>query len=218
MRTALIIGASGLVGSYLLNFLLEDDQYEKVISLVRKTSALHHAKLQEEVCDFSNLDQYTHLFEGIRELYICIGTTQKKTPDKNAYYAIDYGIPTTAATIAVRMHVHTVAVISAMGANAQSRIFYNATKGKMEAYLKRLHIPHLVIVRPSLLTGPRKENRRGEQAAKMLFQALHFLIPKKYRAIQAEDVAKAMLILSQGTNLKTTWENDELLKLTQSKS
>ncbi len=218
MKKALIIGASGLVGSSLLQLLLEDPRYEKIVSLVRKKSTFTHAKLEEHCCNFSKLQEHADYFEGIDELFICIGTTQKKTPDKKEYYAIDYGIPTESASIAISKHVKTIAVVSAMGANSQSRIFYNATKGKMEEYLKGLPVPHLIIVRPSLIVGPRKETRWGEQVATFLFKTFHFLIPKKYSAIQAKDIAQAMFVLSQRPPQKTTWENDELLELSNSKS
>jgi uncharacterized protein YbjT (DUF2867 family) len=197
MKKALILGASGLVGSHLLELLLADARYSKVVSLVRKASDTKHPK--------------QHHFEGVQDLFICIGTTQKKTPDRDAYYAIDYDIPTLAASIAVQKGMHTCVVVSAMGADAHSRIFYNATKGKMEDTLQNLHIPHLVIVRPSLIAGARKERRWGEQTAKVLFRLFSFLIPKKYQAIEAHDIAKAMLILAQGSSQKTIWENDELL-------
>ncbi len=214
MKKALIIGASGLVGSHLLNLLLADARYAQVVSLVRKGSGIQHAKLQEQICDFSNLTSYENLFSQVDDLFICIGTTKQKTPDQNAYYAIDYGIPTLSASIAKHMGVKTIAVVSAMGANANSRIFYNATKGKMEDYLKALNIPHLIIVRPSLIAGHRSEKRIGEQIAKVVFNAFNFLIPRKYRAIEAKDIARAMLLLAQESSPKTTWENNELLKMT----
>ena len=113
------------MGSHLLNLLLADARYAQVVSLVRKGSGIQHAKLQEQICDFSNLTSYENLFSQVDDLFICIGTTKQKTPDQNAYYAIDYGIPTLSASIAKHMGVKTIAVVSAMGANANSRIFNN---------------------------------------------------------------------------------------------
>jgi len=215
MKKAIIIGASGLVGSHLVDLLLADTRYEKIVSLVRKKSTKSHSKLEEYCCDFSNLPTSEKYFEHMQELFICIGTTQQETPDKQQYFAIDYGIPTESASIALRMGIQTIVVISAMGADTNSRIFYNATKGKMEEYLQHLKIPRLIIVRPSLIAGVRPEKRLGEQIAKALFKALNLLIPKKYRAIEAKDIALAMLLLAHDTSNQTTWENDELLLISQ---
>jgi uncharacterized protein YbjT (DUF2867 family) len=213
VKQALIIGSTGLVGSYLLELLLADKNYSKVVTLVRQKTKSSSSKEIQHLVDFTNLQSAVDYFKNIDELYICIGTTKNKTPDKNAYFAIDFGIPTEAAEIALWCGVKKIAVISAMGANANSRIFYNATKGKMEEHLKGLGIPNLVIVRPSLIVGPRKEKRMGEGLAKFVINGLSFLIPAKFKAIHAKTIASAMHLLLQNSSTQTIWENDELQAL-----
>jgi uncharacterized protein YbjT (DUF2867 family) len=215
MKKAVLLGASGLVGSLLLEELLEDQDYQKVIAIVRKEINLSHPKLEQIQGDLLNLEKLSKHFEGASAVFVCIGTTAAKTPDKKKYFDIDYGIPVAAAKIAKEKSVPALLVISAMGANAKSSIFYNATKGKMEHALKELQLPKLRILRPSLLVGDRKEHRTGEGIATIVMKTLDFAIPAKYKAIEGREVARAMVLLEKSESDRVIWENDELIALSR---
>jgi len=213
MKKAIIIGGSGLTGGILLNNLLADVRYQKVISIGRKAVGLSHPKLEQHTGDLFALENFAPLFTDVDDVYICIGTTQAKTPDETTYFKIDYGIPVAAAALAAKAQVPNVCIVSAMGANAKSRIFYNATKGKMEDDIRKMGIQNLNIARPSLIVGNRHEGRTGEGVAKILMTTLDFLIPKKYKAIQAETIARAMVALANASQKQEIFENDVLLDL-----
>ncbi len=190
-KRALILGASGLVGGELLQLLLKDKAYEKVLVFARNPLEVTHPKLEQELGDLTSTDFYRDK-EGADEMFICIGTTRSKTPDLNQYKKIDLGIPVQATQWALQRGMEKVLVISALGANANSKIFYNRIKGNMEKELKKLNPQRLYILRPSLILGSRKEFRFGEKVGKIVAQALNVFIPKKYKGIAAKDIAQAM--------------------------
>lgn len=213
MKKALIIGATGLTGSFLLDFLLGDKNYDRVVSLGRKPLGKLHPKLQDIQGDLLEMNALKEYYKDVTDVFVCIGTTNKKTPNKKKYHAIDFGIPVAAAQIAKKEGCQSIVVVSAMGADAQSRIFYNATKGQMEAAVLEAQIPKTYFVRPSLIVGPRTETRMGEGLAKRLMLGLDFLIPKKYKAISAETIAKAMLVLANQGAESIIVENDQIQEI-----
>ncbi len=200
-KTAIILGATGLTGSYLLEMLLHNDAYEKVKVFTRRTTGKTHPKLEEIICDVLNLEEYSDRFRA-DEVFVCIGTTKAKTPNKDSYYAIDYGIPLSSAKLAEQNNIPTFSVISAIGANESSSVFYSRTKGEMERDILKNNIPNILIYRPSLIYGQRKDKRLGEKIGTIFIRALQFLLVRKlrkYRAISGEDLAKALFL---GVNKK----------------
>lgn len=193
-KTAIILGATGLTGSALLSFLLNDDAYTCVKLFSRKSVGFSHPKLQEYIGDIIHLERLKNDFSA-DEVFCCIGTTKAKTKNKDTYRAIDFGIPVKAARLAKENGINFFAVISALGANKNSRFFYNKTKGEMEQEVLAQAIEHTYIVRPSLIKGDRKEKRFGEDLGNSIFKLLRPILVgslKKYRAINAKEIARTL--------------------------
>ena len=194
-KNVLIIGASGLIGSELLQLLLKDDKIKSVKVFVRKTLAITDQKLREILVDFEHLEDFKDEFQG-DSLFCCIGTTRKQTPDLAAYQAIDYGIVLAAANLAKSNQVPQLHLVSAIGADTSSKIFYNRLKGEIEKDLLELDFPNTVIYQPSMLIGKRSESRPAEFIAQKLMPFFDvFLLGKaqKYHSIEAKKVAESML-------------------------
>jgi len=194
-KNVLLIGASGLIGSELVQLLLRDDKIKSVKVFVRKTLAITDQKLREILVDFEHLEDFKHEFQG-DALFCCIGTTRKKTPDLAAYKAIDYGIVLTAATLARSNQVPQIHLVSAIGAAVSSKIFYNRLKGEIEKDLLQLDFPTTLIYQPAMLIGKRSESRPAEFIAQKLMPFFDvFLLGKtrKYHSIEAKKVAESML-------------------------
>lgn len=194
-RKAFIVGATGLVGNELLLQLLQSDTYDSVTILVRKPISIQHSKLTQKVIPFDELSSYEELF-AVQDVYCCLGTTIKKAGSQDAFKKVDYEYPLQAATLSKKQRVDQFIVISAVGANSKSRIFYSRVKGELEDALQRLQFPSLHIFRPSLLLGERKEFRFGEKIASIISPILSPLFIgtfKKYKPIQANELAQAML-------------------------
>ncbi len=197
-KTAIILGATGLVGGILLDILLEDERYRKVLVFSRRDFSKDHPKLEKRIGDLLNLTSFSPHFKA-NEVYCCVGTTKAKTPDQEAYRKIDYGIPVAAAELCEKNEIPTLIVISALGADSNSSIFYNRLKGEMEEDVLKFGIPKTHIVQPSLIGGNRMEKRGGELFFKKVMSALEFLMIgpfKKYRIIRPEDIARSMLWLA----------------------
>ncbi len=204
MKTALILGSSGLTGSYILDLLLKDDSFQSVITINRKPSGIHHPKLTEIISQF-NAEKDLAPFVSIDTIFSCLGTTRKKTPDLQQYRNIEIGIPVQYATVALTKNLQGFHFISAVGVQPGSGNFYIRIKSEAEEALKSLHIPHLHIYQPSLLTGQRKEKRPLEKLAASLFPLINRILPKKwmhYHSISAADLAKGMVFISQQPNQK----------------
>ncbi|WP_396634418.1 NAD(P)H-binding protein [Maribacter sp. R86514] len=201
-KTAIILGASGLTGGLLLKKLLIDDRYDTIKLFSRSRIEGLPSKVQQFIGNLLDLEQFRKEFTA-DEVYCCIGTTAKKTPDKKRYKDIDYGIPVAAAKLAKENGISTYLVVSAMGANKKSKVFYNRTKGEMEQDVVNQGIPHTSILRPSLIGGERDEQRTLEKIGLIVFKAIQplFIGPlKKYRIINAESIAQAMLNLANTTS------------------
>ena len=197
-NTATLIGASGLIGNNLLSLLLNDNNFTTVNILVRKTLPVQHQKLQQIIINFSNPQEMENAIANAKVVFCAIGTTMSKVKgDKELYKKIDYDIPVNAATIAAKFGVQIFVLVSAIGANAKSSNFYLKLKGMVEEKISAEAIPSIYIMQPSLLLGERAEKRLGERIAQAVFPALSTLMFgkfAKYKAINAEDVAKAMLM------------------------
>ncbi len=199
-KTAIILGATGLTGGILLEKLLEDPSFEKIKLFSRSSINNNSPKIEEHLIDMFQLEKHSEAFKA-DVVFCCIGTTKSKTSNKETYKKIDYGIPVTAAKLAKQNGIKTFIVISAMGADANSSIFYNKTKGEMQRDVLKQGFdcaqPDIYILQPSLIVGNREENRLGEKVATFFMKTFSFFIPKKYKMIKAETIAKAMQSLSK---------------------
>jgi uncharacterized protein YbjT (DUF2867 family) len=202
-KTAIILGATGLTGGMLLQQLLEDDRYEKIKLFSRNSVEKKHPKIEEHLIDLFKLEEHKDKFTA-DEVFCCVGTTKKKTPDHNTYTKIDRGIPVTAARLCKANNIDTFLVVSALGANPKSRVFYNRIKGKMEKEVLEQEIKNTYILQPSLITGERKESRSFEKVGKVM---LNFINPfflgtlRKYKSISAESIARAMVAIANKPEL-----------------
>ena len=194
-RTALLLGATGLVGGELLTLLLADPEYWQVTVLVRRNLPRSHPKLVQRVVDFKDLPKAADAYR-VDDVFCCLGTTIKKAGSQEAFRVVDYTYPLESAKLAARQGAGQYLLITALGADAKSSVFYNRVKGEVEEAIGKLPLKSLHIFRPSLLLGDRQESRTGEKIAVAVMKPLGFLLAgplKKYRGIQARTVAQAML-------------------------
>jgi uncharacterized protein YbjT (DUF2867 family) len=190
-RTALVAGSTGLIGGQLLSLLLEDPYYDKVIALSRKPLTVIHAKLQNILVEVDQLNQHKDL--KAEDVFCCLGTTIKQAKSKEAFRKVDFDYPLALANIVKTNGAKQFLLVSALGSNKNSSIFYNRVKGEVEGAIAAVGYDSFHIFKPSLLVGPRKEQRSGEDAAKVFYKIFGFLIPKKYKEIESIKVARAML-------------------------
>ncbi len=213
---AVIAGASGLVGSLLLEYLLNHPDYNEVLVLVRRKLNTEHKKLRQLIVDFDRLTDYESDITG-HALFCCLGTTKSKTPSSKDYRKIDHDYPVQLAKIAAKNSIQQFHLVSALGANAKSSIFYNQLKGETEQDIKQVDIPAIYIYQPSLLTGNRKEKRLAERFATGLFKVIDPLLTgslNKYKSIAADTVARAMLKQSLKNNSGIfTYPSDQIKNL-----
>jgi len=189
MKTALVAGASGLTGSFLLQQLLESDRYDRVKALVRRPMDREHPKLEQIVYDYDHPDP-----EAIKadHVYCCLGTTMKKAGSKEAFRRVDHDYPLELARMARQNGAAKFALVSAVGANSRSMFYYNRVKGQLEADLREIPFQSVYILRPSMLLGPRKEKRTGEELGKAVMKPLRFLFPSNMKPVHASQVAACM--------------------------
>ncbi len=201
-KTAIILGATGLTGGILLQKLMEDERYDTIKLFSRSKIENLPNKVIQFIGNVLELENFKKDFIA-DEVFCCIGTTAKKTPDKILYKKIDYGIPVTAAKLSKENEIPTFIVVSAIGANANSTIFYNKTKGEMEQAVLSEKIEKTHILQPSIIGGNRQEQRIGEKIGLIvfkLFQPLFFGKLNKYRITKAEHIAQAMINLANSTS------------------
>lgn len=213
-KKALIVGGSGLIGRKLLHLLLKGQHYDSVVALVRAPLHVEHPKLTELTIDFDHLEHYEQHFNA-DDIFCCLGTTIKKAKTQEAMYKIDVEYPLTTARLALGQGAGHFLFISAIGANADSRIFYSRIKGIAEQELRKMPYDSLSILRPSLLLGARQEYRLAERWGGVVFQALSFLFTgplRKYRAIEADTVARAMYRIAMDAPKKTAIYSSEQIE------
>jgi uncharacterized protein YbjT (DUF2867 family) len=193
LRTVILAGATGLVGQHILQGLLADPGVGAVHTLGRRAPATQHPKLTAHIVDFSALPP----LPPADELYLTLGTTIKVAGSQAAFRALDYDANLNVARAALAAGVKKVGLVSAMGADARSKIFYNRVKGELEDALTQLPFEGLVIARPSLLVGDRdvlgQPRRSGEVIGEAIARALGFLIPANFKPIHASAVAQALI-------------------------
>ncbi|MFQ3173327.1 MAG: hypothetical protein ACI8W0_000417 [Flavobacterium sp.] len=199
MKTALIIGSTGLIGSHLVELLLGSDDYEKVVTFSKRDTGIKHAKLTQHIIDFDKPETYKDLVDG-DDFFCIIGTTIKKAGSKEAFRKVDFEYPSQFATFALQNKVKQFLIISSLGADANSGNFYLKTKGEIQAFLKNCNFESVAVLQPSLLLGNRNEYRLGEKAGAFVMKAFSFLLLgklKKYKPIESTAVAKALLKIAQ---------------------
>ena len=197
MRTAIVFGATGLVGNEVLKALLADPEYGRVTIFVRNSTGITHEKLEEKVIDFDELEKYFEFFI-VNDIFWCLGSTMKKAGSKEAFRKFDFEYPLMVAKDG-QAYIENFIIISALGASSKSSFYYNKIKGEVENELKKLKLKKLIIVRPSLILGDRKEYRMGESIAQKIMPLFSSLIPQaKWRAIKASRIAECMLKLRGG--------------------
>lgn len=192
-KSVVILGATGLVGSALVQELIQDPLVLEIRLLSRRPIAFKHPKVQIFETDLFNPDLLA--FDGVTALYCCIGSTRKKTPDQKHYRAIDYDMTLAAAQAAKNAGATEVHLISAIGAHTQSKIFYSRLKGEIERDLLKINFEHSLIYQPSLLIGPRSEKRFGEKIGQIFspfFDLFLFGSLQKYHSITAKKLAVAV--------------------------
>lgn len=191
---AIIAGASGLIGSNLLNILLHNPGFDEVLVLVRKELPVQHPKLKQLVIDFNNLGAYADKITG-EVIFCCLGSTRKKTPDLTEYRKIDHDYPVQLAQIALNNNIGQYHLVSSIGANAAASNFYTKMKGETEESIKAVGLKCLCIYQPSALAGDRKESRPMERFALEVMKIINPLLIgslKKYRSIAVSTVADVM--------------------------
>jgi uncharacterized protein YbjT (DUF2867 family) len=203
--TATIAGATGLIGSYLLEELLNDDYFDTVRVLTRRPFDISHPKLEKKLVDFENADSLLVALANTDVLFCAVGTTQKKVKgDKIAYRKVDYDIPVNLARYCKIVGCEKFILVSSVGANSKSNNFYLRLKGETEDAVKAVGLQSLHIMQPSMLLGDRKEVRTGERIGQVLMNAVSFLLPTKYKPVQGRDVAKAMVTALKTNRTGTT--------------
>ncbi len=195
---ATLIGATGLIGNYLLEELLNDSYFDTVRILIRRPIPFTHPKLEKKLVDFSDNDSILVALSNSNVIFCSIGTTQKKVKgDKAAYRKIDYDIAVNAARFSKMVGCETFVLVSSVGANRKSNNFYLQLKGEIEEAVQTVGLNSVHIMRPSVLKGNRNESRVGESISKKIMSTLSFLIPSKYKPIHGRDVAKAMIAVAK---------------------
>ena len=191
MKTALIAGSTGLIGQQLLQLLIESPLYEKVIAITRQ-DLTSHPKLVQIKIEFGNITENSEKIKA-DDVFCCLGTTMAKAGSKEKFRQVDFYYPYLLAKTTYATGAKQYLIVSSLGANKSSSIFYNEVKGEVEEAVSAVGFDAVHIFRPSLLLGHRPEKRSGEDAAKVFYRIFGFLIPKKYNAISSLKVARAML-------------------------
>lgn len=203
-QTAVVIGATGLIGSQVVDLLLHDNDFSEVRILVRRPVSISHPKLKVETVDFDNYHDLKEKLGSSHSLFCCVGTTQQKVQgDKSAYRKVDFDIPVNSAHAATENGVKKYLMVSSIGANPGSNSFYLKLKGEAEQEISKLPFESIHFFRPSLLLGDRKEFRTGERIAQVSMRIFSFVFLgglKKYKPIQSRDVAKAMQVAAKKGN------------------
>ena len=198
---ALVLGASGLVGLHTTQMLLQQKTYDVIYAVSRRGIPLEHERLVQIQADFNSIDSFIEKLH-INHIFSCLGSTNKKTPDKKDYIQVDHDYPLLVAKIGQSNGATKFSFVSALGANAKSNNFYMQMKGRVEEDINALNFEELHIMQPALITGNRDESRPAERFASWFFKAINPLLCgslKKYRSIEGKTIAQA-LVKTAGIN------------------
>ena len=197
-RTALLAGATGLVGTHALELLLADAHWSRVVTVGRRASSYHHAKLEQRIVDLGSLESASDL-PHVDDVFCCLGTTIKQAGSQPAFRLVDHAFVVGLARAGLRAGATQFLLVSAIGADPKSRVFYSRVKGETEAAIRALPYRGIQIFRPSLLLGERPQFRLGERIAMLgapVLPALLFGRLRRYRPIHAATVARAMVTIA----------------------
>ncbi len=197
MKKAIVIGGTGMVGTQLINQLIEDKSYSEIISLVRRPSGIIHPKLNEQIIDFDQPENWKTLITG-NVLFSTLGTTIAQAKTKAAQYKVDFTYQYDVATIAAANGVPSYVLISSAGATSKSKVFYTNMKGQLEDAVKLLPFKVISIIRPGQLAGERTERRSAEKIALQLMYGLNKIgLFMRYKPIKGWQVAQAMICAAE---------------------
>ena len=211
-KTALVIGATGLVGAELVSQLLADGAYGRVIAFTRRDTGLEHDKLTTHIIDFDDRDAWAPLVRG-HVLFSTLGTTAKVAGSKEAQFRIDHDYQLWFAEAARDNGVESLVLVSAMGADANSVVFYSRMKGQLERAVRALEIPRTVILQPGMLDGPRKEKRPAERLALGVMRNMPaWALPPAARPVHARIVAAAARAAACTGFGTATWRAKEIFR------
>ena len=215
-RSALVVGATGFIGTELVKLLCNSEEYGRVKMIVRRPGTYSHPKIEVLVRDFDKIMQED--IGEVQDVFCCLGTTIKKAGSREAFQKVDFEYPRTIAALAKKQKVEHFIMITAVGANEKSWSHYNRVKGMIESELIALDFPRLSILRPSLLTGNRDEFRLGEKVGEILLKMVNPLLvgsARKYRSISGEQVAYAMKVIALRSKEQkvTIYTSDEISKI-----
>ena len=217
-KKALVLGATGLVGKCIVDELIADESIGSIVLFLRRSSGITNNKITEHIVDFENFASFKELISG-DIAFSAMGTTLKQAGSKKAQYKVDYTYQYEFAKAAAENGVSEFHLVSSSGANAKSLIFYTKIKGQLDAAIGELPFKRTFIFRPSVLMGERAEKRQGEEQGAKIINGLVKWIPflKKYRGIQAQEVAQSILAAHHSDNEKkyTIYTLDELFDLIQ---
>jgi len=215
VKTALLFGASGLVGSHVLSQLISNNNYSKIKLFVRSSIDISDPKIEIIQTDFNNLENHREDIKG-DDCFFCIGTTKRNSPDKNEYQRIELNIPKQVAQIAKSNNIKSYFFISSGYANSKSSGDYLKYKGLVEEEILNLGFSKTGILRPSFILGNRKEFRLGEKIGIIIFKLLNplFVGPlRKMRSIHSETIAIAMIKLANENIDQKIFESDQISDL-----
>ncbi|MDA9550356.1 NAD(P)H-binding protein [Flavobacteriaceae bacterium] len=189
-----LFGATGLIGGYLLEFLLKDSEIHLINVVGRNPFHLQHDKINNIVIDFEDVSSISNSITGSEAVFVSIGTTMSKVNgDKIMYKSVDFDIIFNIANACKQKNINQFIYVSSLGANPNSSNFYLRLKGEIDEAVAKLNLNSTYIFRPSILLGKRNESRPGEKIMQFVMPLLDFMIPSNSKAIKAEDVAKSML-------------------------
>lgn len=197
-KTALVAGATGLVGGELVKLLVDSKQYQKIYLLTRRNANIMGDDIEQIIVKFDDLQ--ANDIPQVDDVFCCLGTTIGKAGSKEAFKKVDHDYPLTIAKLCLQKGARQLLLVTAMGADKSSRFFYNQVKGEVEEAVAALGYPTLHVFRPSLLIGDREGNRTGEDIAKAIapiFSPLLIGGLKKYRPVEGKTVAEAMAVAAQ---------------------
>ena len=193
-----LFGATGLIGSYLLEFLLKDSETHLINVVGRNPFHLQHDKINNIVIDFQDLSSISDSITGSEVVFVSIGTTMSKVNrDKQKYKSVDFDIIFNVANACKQKNISQLIYVSSLGANSNSSNFYLRLKGEIEEAVAELNLTSTSVFRPSVLLGKRNESRPGEKLLQFAMPLLDFMIPSNSKAIKAKDVAKSMFNISK---------------------
>lgn len=197
IQTATVIGATGLIGSHLVEQLQQEKEVETIRVVVRRPVQFSQPKAEMKLVNFHDPESFKLAIDGSDAVFVAVGTTQQKVKgDKEAYRKVDYDIPVNAARYCAETGCEKFLLVSSVGASSKSNNFYLKLKGEVEDAVQQFPIRHIAVFRPSILLGNRAEKRPGEKIGQVVMQAFSFLLIgplKKYKPVHAKDIAAAMI-------------------------